>query len=246
MGAKYDLERFERESGLSTSLNDTLKGWVSVRHVKGSANAVSPTGGGEINARALGPSLGGSWRNADNYYAAGCFSFMDYDIDFSSNQMGLLNSSVDASVYSLDFEAGRRLAMGKQIYLTPRMWIGRSGVSVDSFTDSVNSRVSFEDTTRIIGRLGVLAETVRALERGEEFALRGSIDFERMLRGAATRTDVSGERLSAEATENSLLFALNGVYQQGRFTVGAEIALREELGSDDGEYSSFLNLGIKF
>ncbi len=67
-----------------------------------------------------------------------------------------------------------------------------------------------------------------------------------MLSGATTTTQVSGEQLSADATENSLLVGLQGVYRQGRFTVGAEIAARQELGSTDSEYTSFLNLGISF
>ena len=58
--------------------------------------------------------------------------------------------------------------------------------------------------------------------------------------------EVSGERLSAVATDNSLLFGLNGIYRQGRFSIGAEIAARQELGSNDSEYASFLNVGIRF
>ena len=57
---------------------------------------------------------------------------------------------------------------------------------------------------------------------------------------------VSGERLSAEATDQSLLVGLNGVYRHDRITVGAEMAARQELGSTDSEYTSFLNLGISF
>ena len=58
--------------------------------------------------------------------------------------------------------------------------------------------------------------------------------------------EVSGERLRAIATENSLLFGLNGVYRQGRFSIGGEVAARQELGSDDNEYASFLNVGMQF
>ena len=57
---------------------------------------------------------------------------------------------------------------------------------------------------------------------------------------------VSGESLRAAATDNSLLVRLNGLYRQGWFSVEAEVALRQELGSDDSEYASFLNLGVQF
>ena len=120
-----------------------------------------------------------------------------------------------------------------------------SRVTVDSFTDAVDARVSFPATDRVTGGLGFVADTTRPWGEGE-FVLRGSMDVERLLSGAETRVQVSGERLSAEATEHGLLVGLNGVYRQGRFMIGAELAARQELGSTDSEYTGFLNLGISF
>ena len=244
-GATYDLERFEAEGGLSASLGKRAKGWVSVRHVQGTAGVASPTGGGEIDVRGLGSSVGGSWRGANDMYAVGCFSYLAYDVDFASTQQGVLKAGVDGQAYTLDLEVGRRYAVGEQWHLTPRVWVVGSRVSVDDFTDAVDARVSLSGADRVLGGLGVLAETARPWGEGE-FSLRGSLDFERMLSGATTTTQVSGEQLSADATENSLLVGLQGVYRQGRFTVGAEIAARQELGSTDSEYTGFLNLGISF
>ena len=90
-----------------------------------------------------------------------------------------------------------------------------------------------------------MADTTRPWGEGE-FILRGSVDLERLLSGTETRVQVSGERLSAVATDSSLLVGLNGIYRQGRFSIGAEVAARQELGSNDSEYASFLNLGISF
>ena len=118
-------------------------------------------------------------------------------------------------------------------------------MTVDSFTDAVDARVSFADANRIIGGLGFVADTTRPWGEGE-FVLRGSVDVERLLSGVETRVQVSGERLSAEATEHSLRFGLNGIYRQGRFSIGAEVAARQELGSDDSEYAGFLNVGLRF
>ena len=60
------------------------------------------------------------------------------------------------------------------------------------------------------------------------------------------RHPASSERLSAVATDSSLLVGLHGVYRQGRLSIGAEVAARQELGSSDSEYVSFLNLGLQF
>ena len=244
-GATYNLERFETEGGLSAAFNETTKGWVSVRHVWGAAGIGSPTGGGQIDVRGLGSSVGGAWQSATGAYAKGCFSYMAYNVDFASNQQGLLKAGTDGRAYTLDFEAGRRFALTGEVQLTPRVWVVGSRVSVDSFTDAVDARVSFTDADRVIGGLGFVADTTRPWGDGE-FVLRGSVDVERLLSGVETRVQVSGERLSAEATEHGLRFGLNGVYRQGRFSIGAEVAARQELGSDDSEYAGFLNLGLQF
>ena len=244
-GATYNLERFETEGGVSAAFNDTTKGWVSVRHVWGAAGIGSPTGGGQIDVRGLGSSVGGAWQSATGAYAKGCFSYMAYNVDFASHQRGLLKAGTNGRAYTLDVEAGWRFALTEQVQLTPRVWVVGSRVSVDSFTDAVDARVSFTDADRVIGGLGFVADTTRPWGEGE-FVLRGSVDYERIVKGAQTRVEVSGERLSAVATGNSLLFGLNGVYRQGRFMIGAELAARQELGSDDSEYAGFVNLGLRF
>ena len=244
-GATYDLERFETEGGLSAAFTDRVKGWVSVRHVWGAAGIGSPTGGGQIDVRGLGSTVGGAWQGANDLYAVGCFSYMAYNVDFASHKQGLLKAGTKGHVYTLDFEAGRRFALTGQVDVTPRFWVVGSRVAVNSFTDAVDARVSFADADRVSGGLGLMADTTRPWGEGE-FTLQGSVDYARIVKGAQTRVEVSGERLRAIATGNSLLFGLNGVYRQGRFSIGAEVAARQELGSDDNEYASFLNVGMQF
>ena len=244
-GATYDLERFETEGGLSAAFTDRVKGWVSVRHVWGAAGIGSPTGGGQIDVRGLGSTVGGAWQGANDLYAVGCFSYMAYNVDFASHKQGLLKAGTNGHVYTLDFEAGRRFALTGQVDVTPRVWVVGSRVTVNSFTDAVDARVSFADADRVSGGLGLMADTTRPWGEGE-FTLQGSVDYARIVKGAQTQVEVSGERLRAIATENSLLFGLNGVYRQGRFSIGAEVAARQELGSDDNEYASFLNVGMQF
>ena len=244
-GATYDLDRFETEGGVSATFNDKVRGWAAVRHIWGTAGIGSPTGGGEIDVRGLGSSVGGTWQGTTGAYAMGCFSYMTYGVDFASRQAGLLKAGVDGRAYTLDFEAGLPFALTEQVQLTPRVWVVGSRVSVDSFTDAVKARVSFGDADRITGGLGFLADTTRSWGAGE-LVLRGSMDVEQLLSGTETRVQVSGEQLSAVATDNSLLFGLNGVYRQSRFSIGAEVAARQELGSNDTEYVSFLNLGLSF
>ena len=87
-GATYTFDRFETEGGLSAALNATVKGWASVRHVQGRAYGASPTGGGRLDARGLGSTVGGAWTGANGAYVVGCFSYMGYTVDFASPQPG--------------------------------------------------------------------------------------------------------------------------------------------------------------
>ena len=171
-GATYNLERFETEGGLSAAFNDTTKGWVSVRHVWGAAGIGSPTGGGQIDVRGLGSSVGGAWQSATGAYAKGCFSYMAYNVDFASNQRGLLKAGTNGRGYTLDVEAGWRFALTGQVQLTPRVWVVGSRVTVNSFTDAVDARVSFADADRVSGGLGLMADTTRPWGEGE-FVLQG-------------------------------------------------------------------------
>ena len=168
------------------SLGEEIKGWISGRYVRGSADVSSPTGGGILDAEEIGASIGARWQNANNYYAAGCFSLSDYNIDISSDTRGRLKSGVGGNGNFLTFEAGRRIAFGKTAHLTPRAWLARSEVSMDKFTDGVDSRVSFSDSERLTGGVGMMAETTRTW--GDiELSLQGSLGIERIFRGAQTR-----------------------------------------------------------
>ena len=55
VGVAYDFDRLGMEGGLHAAFSENVDGWVSMRHVTGSADVSSPTGGGGIEAEGLGP-----------------------------------------------------------------------------------------------------------------------------------------------------------------------------------------------
>ncbi len=128
--------------------------------------------------------------------------------------------------------------------LTPRARLVRSGVSMDRFTDAVNSRVKLTDPKQLKGVVGLVAETGRVRDGGS-FSLRGSVDVERTLRGGATTVEVSGEKLRSESERTRVLLGLGGVWRRGRFSLGVE-ATADGPGSDEREYAGQINLGIRF
>ena len=129
--------------------------------------------------------------------------------------------------------------------LTPRAWLVRASISVDNFTDAVNSRVSFPDVDRFIGGLGAVMETTRAWGVGE-ISLRGSLDFGRMFSGAETLARVSGETLRSAAPGSEILLGVDSVYRWGRFWIGGAVTLGTAFGSSTRDYSGYVRFGIHF
>ena len=250
VGTEYGLERRTVDVGINVPLGG-IDGWLSVRRVLGSADVSAPTGSGEIEATGTASSVGVSWRGRSNFYAVGCGSLTDYNINFSSNRRGLLKESVDGDGYSLGAELGRRFDLGRNrnISLTPRAWLVRTSVAVDNFTDAVNSRVSFPHAHRLIGGLGAVAEARARLGRGGQLSLRSSVDIERTFRGTETVAWVSAERLSTESPEDGILLGLDGVYRKSHFSVGAKVTAwtaLAALGSNNRGYSSIIKFGLHF
>ena len=203
MDAEYDFSRFAAEAGLDFSLEEGVTGSVSVFRIQGSADVNSPVGGGRIEAEGFGAALGLSINWQKDFYARGRFSLSNYSADISSRALGRLDSGVGARANSLNFEAGRHIAVKEKMRLTPRVWLSRSAVEADEFTDAANSRVSAGDSSRFEGGLGVVAETTRARNwRGGALSLRGSLDLAQTLGAAETSIDVSGERLESEPPKN--------------------------------------------
>ena len=135
VGAAYDIGRFEAEAGAEFTLfqDANVTGWVSLRHVRGSAEVSAPTGGGKIEATGLGPSLGLSWENAAGYFANGRISVTRYETDLRSDGRGPLKEGVGATIRSLGVEAGRRFSLAEDLSLMPQAWLTHSDVSMDGF-----------------------------------------------------------------------------------------------------------------
>lgn len=249
VGAEYDFSRFAAEAGLDFSIGERATGSVSVRSMRGSADVKSSVGGGKIEADGFGAALGVSVNGPDAWYARGRLSLADYSANLSSSTTGNLKRGAGARANSLDFEAGRRMAMRGKMNLTPRVRVTRSAVDVDGFTDSMPnmpSRVTVKDASRVTGAVGMAAETARARNwRGGELTLRGSLDLARTLSGAETSVDVSGERLASEPAGTRLLLGLGGTWRRGRFSVTAEVSA-DGLGSGDAEYAGRIAFGWKF
>ncbi|MXW81144.1 MAG: autotransporter outer membrane beta-barrel domain-containing protein [Gemmatimonadetes bacterium] len=244
VGAEFDFERFSAEAGLNVPLGEIVEASISVRGVRGSADVTSPVDGGDIKAEGVGIAFGASVIGTNAWYVKGRFSVTNYELDIESSTLGQLKAGVDALGRFMDLEAGRRIQLSETMKLTPRAWVTHSAFDVDAFTDSVDTRVSLDDMSRLTGGAGMAAETVRPAGNGE-LSLRGSLGVERVFRGAQTSVDVSGEMLSSRSAGTRLLLGLGGTYRQNRFSLTADFSATG-LGSDDQQYSGRTTFGINF
>ena len=246
VGSEFDFNHLTAQVGLDVAISENLTSLISLHQVTGSADVSAPTGGGEIETKGIGASLEVFWRGANGYYANGGFSLTDYDMDIISGDrsVGILEIDAAARGNSLAIETGRRLRLNEKMTLIPRAWLARSGVSMDKFTDAVNSRVSFTDAEGFTGGVGVTAETARSWEGGAS-SLRGWLEIEQTLSSAGTLADVSGEKLESESSKPRLLLSLGGDYRMDRFSVGGEISVGD-LSSDDTQYAGQLYFKMQF
>ena len=245
VGAIYDFDLLAAEVGISVYLWKDLLASFSVRRLRASASVSSPTGGGDITARGVGPSLALRWQEARGYYVAGYVSLTAYDVDLHSDRRGRLKQGVNGQGRTLGIEAGRRFDLRETLTLTPHAWMTGTRLSVDGFTDAVNARVSVAGTDFLAAGLGLVAESTHAWAGGM-LSLQGSLDVQQVLSGTRTAVGVSGERLASETERGSLLLGVGGIYRRDRFSARVDTFATTALGSSAVEYTGILKFDVHF
>ncbi len=246
VGADAAFRRSAVEAGLALPLGEHAAVLVSARRLQGSADVTSPSGGGGIAVRGSGVAFGFALDRPDALYAVGRFSRATYTSDLDASMAGRLATGIDADVDTMYLEAGRHVALNENVRLTPRAWIRRSDLDVDSFTDPAASRISVGEDSRVTGGAGVVAGTADAREwHGASLSLRGSLDIVQILSGPRTTVDVSGETLESVLPRTRLLAGLSGTFRKDRFAVEASVRVGG-LVSGDAEYAGQVGFGWNF
>ena len=243
VGAKFRFNRLTAEIGTEIPMtNDSLSGSAGLELSKARAKVSSPIGGGRIGTQGLGLFFGLDWRGANGYYSSGRLSSTFYSMDISSDKQDRLASNVDATVYSLDIEAGRQFVRNQRTRLTARTWLGYSRVSMDSFTDKVGAEVGLRKTRPIVVGIGGKFETDRAM-KGGTLSLSGALGYEH-LSNRETEVSVSGEKLKSELSDGVSL-SLGATYHGSRYKLLGTLQSRG-LGSKGREHSVNIALQIPF
>ena len=247
VGSEYKFSRYEVEAGVDFELNENLISSISARLLSGSADVSASTGGGEIGATGYGLGASLTWQGTEGFYSKGRLSTTRFKVDLQSDMRGALKNDVGASIFTLDLEAGKRNAVSEKTIMTPRAWLSRSTLSMDSFTDAIGANVSIDDAHLSTGGIGVAVETeLDQKAEGEKLSLRGSLDVERTLSGGNSTVRVSGEQLKWTGDDSRILFSIGLTKRSGdRLKFDANLRV-DGLGSKDRENSANFNFRYSF
>ena len=244
-GAAYDFERSAAVLALSGSLGSRFGAWIELHHGEADADVASPAGAGALDAVLRGYRAGASWQGS-NWYAGASLASEDYLLDIATARRGALGAGIDARGRSLGVEFGRTVVTRVGTAVTPRAWLTRAQVSVDSFTDAVEAAVAVPNAERTVGGIGVEARFTREWNGGRALTLGGFADVESMSGDTETVVLVSGEPLTFETSSGGLSAGVSANYRRGRLIFGAALFTRTASDTGSAEHGARLNVGGLF
>ena len=167
-----------------------------------------------------------------------------FDVEVTSSQGTTLmrTDEVDGGGWALGLEAGRSMAIGGNLSLTPSVGLAWSQASLDDFTDSRGARVSMEDSDSLVGRLGVAV----AADAGDGLRLIASADVMREF-SEDTEVQVSGTQLKASSETTGFRAGLGGVHSwgEGRYALQGSASYTSG-GGDNSAFGGGLSLSVSF
>ena len=239
----YDHHRHGVRAGRDFAVGEAGRVGVSVHGLRGSA--VMTRGGGEARLTGTGVGVNAATAIAGDFYVDARAAVTWYDVDLSSSSGRALKDGAKGRGHALGVEAGRTMALGDGVSLTPRIGLAWSRVSLDDFTDARlarDSRVSMEDADSLAGRVGVMTAAGSEDAPGRVFA---SADVEHEFK-EETSVNVAGARLETSARSTAVRLGVGG-----EFSVGEGVVLRARVdwatsGGDTSEYGGGVELNLRF
>lgn len=141
-----------------------------------------------------------------------------FDSDLSSGILGALADGNHGFGYALSLEAGRRIALGENLSLTPQAQLVYSNVRFDDFTGPSGEDVSIEGGDSLRGRLGLALER-QASWTGEDGQVQravfygiGNLHYDFL---GGTKVNVSGTTLVSGNDRLWGEIGLGGTYNWG-------------------------------
>ena len=242
---EYDYRRHGIQAGVDLPVGEDVLLGFSLHHRRGSAEVRE---GGDVEPSGAGLGVSGAWLRNDDLYVDVQAEATWYTTDLTSSLpfRGRMKHDLKGFGHALGVEAGRRIASGMDgVVFVPRAGLVHSKVSVDDFTDTVDSHVSLKGRRSLKGRIGVGVEMTP--DRSPESRLIGSLDMEHEFRDEA-KVVVAGTDLNSTDKATRLRLGLDGVHAwgaDGRYTLQGGVGY-ERGGGDNYELGGRLGLEVRF
>ncbi|WP_421694772.1 autotransporter outer membrane beta-barrel domain-containing protein [Aestuariivirga sp.] len=157
----------------------------------------SAAGSSEADAWGLGGSIG---LDAGRFYVEAVGAWNSYDISTESRTG---SADTNGNGYYVSFEAGREFAVSKSVKLVPQAQFAWVSTDTDSFTDASGTKVSFEDQTTPIGRLGLALDAAAGTYNDMPLRLTGILNYWQDF-GDDAQTSVGGTPLEIDQTGGAI------------------------------------------
>ena len=241
-GVAYDHRRHGVRVGLDFPAGENSGVGASVHGFRGSATTRAIAGRThevELSGMGLGAH---ATTTADDIYVDAQAAVTWFDATLTSSTHGVLEDGAEGLGWALGLEAGRRMALGDGLSVTPRAGLGWSQATLDDFTDEVdNTRVSLKDAQSLTGRAGLGVEA----SGGEGVRLSGSVDAMHEF-ADETRVDVMGSALKASGPATSVRFGVNGAFALADSAQLQAAASYTAGGGDTHVWGGALNVTVRF
>ncbi len=245
----YDHRRGGVRAGVDLGAGEHGRVGVSAHLLNGKAERA---GVGDVEVDGMGAGASATWRWGE-WYADAQAGATWYEVGVDHRESGVLVKEADGLGYAMEVEAGRGMAMGGGLVVTPRVGLAWSKVGMDDFTFTskvgTQETVSVEDAHSARGRLGVLVEAEAGM--GERSGrLFGSLDVEQEF-SDETRVDVGATSLTenvlkTEVRSTTVRLGVGGVLGLGEDLVLRGTAGYETSGSGTSGYGGGLELNLRF
>ena len=206
----YDFRRHGMRAGMDFAMGETGLVGVSVHGLRGSAEM---TRGGEFEVSGEGLGVNASVTAGDIHIDVQAAATR-YEAELTSSEGTVLKDGAKGRGFALGVEAGRSVAMGGGVSLTPRLGLEWSRVSLEDFRDTRDATpVSMDDARSMRGRVGLTAETALGPDAASG-RVYGSVDVEREFR-RGTSVTVEDDLLETTGRSTGLRLGVGGSLGMG-------------------------------
>ncbi|UXM95628.1 autotransporter outer membrane beta-barrel domain-containing protein [Bartonella sp. HY329] len=258
---KFDQNTFRMQAGIDAPMietpNNTLIAGINVQYTRGKANSdwhwsdLKNYGDGTVTTDGYG--FGGTltWYNDTGFYidSQTQLTWFNSDLQSKLDNKNLVNGNRGFG-YALSAEAGKKIAIGNSLNLTPQAQLMYSNIDFKSFNDRYNTRVNLNSADSLQTRIGLALERERTAKGNNGLMNRSLIYgianiYYEFLDGS--EVNVSDAKFVSQLDKWSAGIGFGGSYNfaDDKYSIYGEASANTSLENIGNSYSLKGNLGFR-